>query len=61
MPPNRWDASVKQDLPWYGVQVYLDFNNLNGARDTQINQGANFPSAEEFYRMTADLGLRLKL
>ncbi len=57
----RWDASVKQNLPWYGLQVFVDLNNINGARDTQINQGANFPSAEDFYGMTADAGIRLQL
>ena len=57
----RWDASVKQNLPWYGLQVFVDLNNINGARDTQINQGANFPSAEDFYGMTADAGIRLRL
>ncbi len=57
----RWDASVKQDLPWSGLQIYVDLNNINGARDTQINQGAAFPSAEDFYGLTADVGLRLSI
>ena len=57
----RWDGSVKQDLPWDGLQLFLDLNNINGARDTQVNQGANFPSAEDFYGMSGDIGVRLKL
>ncbi|HEY9165719.1 MAG TPA: TonB-dependent receptor [Candidatus Kryptonia bacterium] len=57
----RWDASVKQGLPWLGVQVFFDLYNINGARDITLNNGSNFPSAEDHYGMTADLGIRLQL
>lgn len=57
----RWDASVKQGLPWYGLQLFFDLYNINGARDITLNQGSNFPSAEDHYGMTADLGIRLQL
>ncbi len=26
---GRWDLSVKQELPWAGLQVYVNVNNLN--------------------------------
>ncbi|MGA2625347.1 MAG: TonB-dependent receptor [Bacteroidota bacterium] len=57
----RWDLSVKQDLPWFGVQVFLDINNINAARDVSLNEGSSFPAAEQHYGMTADLGLRWRL
>ena len=57
----RWDLSVKQTLPWFGLQVFFDLNNLNNARDIDINQGSGFPTAEQYYGLTADLGLRWKL
>jgi TonB-dependent receptor len=57
----RWDISVKQKLPWFGLQVFFDLNNLNNAREIDINQGSGFPTAEQHYGLTADLGLRLKL
>ncbi len=57
----RWDASVKQRLPWFGLQLFFDLYNINGARDITLNQGSNFPSAEDHYGMTADLGIRLQL
>lgn len=60
-PYLRWDIAAKQNLPWYGLQVFLDLNNINGERDIQIEQGSGFPAAESHYGMTADAGLRLEL
>ncbi len=57
----RWDLAAKQGLPWFGLQVFFDMNNLNNARDLDLNQGNLFPVAEQYYGLTADLGLRLRL
>lgn len=57
---TRWDLAVKQELPWYGIQVFFDMNNINGARDISVVK-AKIPQAEQDYGMTADLGLRVKL
>ncbi len=57
----RWDLAVKQELPWFGLQVYFDMNDLNNARDQDLNQGTLFPVAEQYYGLTADLGLRIRL
>ncbi len=54
---RRWDVAAKQKLPWYGIELYVDLNNLNGANDVQIIQ-AGSPSAIEDYGFTADMGLR---
>jgi hypothetical protein len=58
---TRWDLSVRQQLPWYGLQVYFNMNNITGANDVDINQKNSFPASEQRYGMTADLGLRMKL
>lgn len=57
----RWDLSAKQNLPWSGLQVYFDMNNINGENDISTIQGNGFPSSEQDYGMTADLGVRLSL
>jgi TonB-dependent receptor len=58
---TRWDLSVKQDLPFDGMQLFFTMNNITGAKDIDINQRTSFPASEQHYGMTADLGLRLKL
>lgn len=57
----RWDFSAKQNLPWLGLQVYLDILNLNGEPDETVIQASGFPTAEESYGLTADLGIRWSL
>ena len=57
----RWDLSIKQDLPWYGLQIYGNVNNIFGERDSNLIQGSLFPATEQHYGRTADLGLRIKL
>jgi TonB-dependent receptor len=58
---TRWDLSVKQLLPWYGIQLYFNLNNITSARDIDINQKTSFPASEQHYGMSGDLGLRLRL
>lgn len=58
-PYRRWDLSVKQDLPFPGLQLYGDVNNINGANDISVIQGgAGVPISEQSYGTTADLGIR---
>ncbi|HXX65103.1 MAG TPA: TonB-dependent receptor, partial [Bacteroidota bacterium] len=57
----RWDLVVKQELPWFGLQVYFNLDNFNNARDVDVNQGSGYPTAEQYYGLTADVGLRLRL
>ncbi|MBI1938301.1 MAG: TonB-dependent receptor [Ignavibacteriales bacterium] len=56
----RFDLSVKQELPWYGIQAYLNINNINGRDDTDINEVSTFTAWQQDYGMTADVGLRIK-
>lgn len=57
----RFDLSVKQQLPWFGLQLYFNLNNITGEDDVDINQKTGFPTYEQRYGMTADVGMRMKL
>ncbi|MEN8191668.1 MAG: TonB-dependent receptor [Bacteroidota bacterium] len=57
----RWDLSVQQKLPWYGMQLFLNWNNITSAQDRDYVQGANWDAQIQNYGMTMDLGLRIKL
>jgi len=57
---TRWDLSVKQELPWFGIQVFFNLNNISSERDIDINQKTSFPASEQHYGMTGDLGLRIR-
>jgi hypothetical protein len=52
----RWDFALKQNLPWLGLRAFFDLNNINSARDLNINQGSSFPESEQVYGLTADMG-----
>jgi TonB-dependent receptor len=54
----RWDLSVKQGLPWSGIELYFDLNNFNSEADVYLIRGSGFPNSESHYGLTADLGLR---
>jgi len=56
---RRWDISFKQTLPWFGLQLYGNINNLNGAEDLSVLQMyAATPTLRQAYGLSADLGLR---
>lgn len=57
---RRWDLSAKQDLPWPGLQIYGNVNNINGANDISVIEGGGVPISQQDYGLTADLGLRFK-
>ncbi len=56
-----WDMTATQNLPWFGLQLYLNLSNINSANDITVIQGSGFPTSESDYGMTADLGLRWRL
>jgi len=58
---TRWDVSLKQDLPWSGLQLYLNLNNVTSANDVSINEKTSYPASEQRYGSEAELGFRLKL
>ena len=54
----RWDIVMKQKLPWYNIEVFLNLNNLNGENDTFIMRGNGFRDTDESYGLTAEFGIR---
>ena len=59
---NRWDIAVKQELPWFGLQVYGYLNNLNNAKDeNMLKMYTDVPRTLEHYGMSAEMGLRWQL
>lgn len=57
----RWDLVVKQGLPWFGLAAYLNLNNINSESDVYVESGNGFPTGEQSYGLTANLGLRWEL
>ena len=57
----RMDASVKQTLPWDGVEVYLNLNNLNSESNSSAQKSINGFNSIQNYGLTADLGVRYRL
>ncbi len=57
----RMDASFRQLLPWYGLEVYLDINNINQRPDISAQQTIGGFTSEQYFGLTADLGIRLEL
>ncbi|MEN8228907.1 MAG: TonB-dependent receptor [Bacteroidota bacterium] len=57
----RWDVSVKQELPVEGMQLFANFNNITGASDLYLIEGrGGYPDREQYYGLTADIGVRYK-
>jgi TonB-dependent receptor len=57
----RIDASARQVLPWFGLELYLDMTNLNGENNTSAQQSINGFTNEQNYGLTANLGVRFRL
>lgn len=57
----RIDASLRQVLPWYGFEVYLDLNNINSETNTSAQQSIGGFTIEQNYGFTASLGIRYRL
>ncbi len=55
------DISARQVLPWFGLEIYLDMNNLNNENNISQQQSINGFTNQQNYGMTADLGLRYRL
>jgi hypothetical protein len=58
---TRWDLSVKQDLPWFGMQLFFDLRNITGENDLDVNQKNGYPASEQRYGMSADAGVLIRL
>jgi len=59
---RRWDLSVKQDLPWFGLQLYGDLNNINKVNDMNVIQASTgVPRSTQSYGLSGNLGLRWRM
>ena len=57
----RIDFSARQMLPWKGLQIYIDANNLNNENNVSAQSTIGGFTSEQNYGLTADLGIRLTL
>ncbi|MDP2885780.1 MAG: carboxypeptidase-like regulatory domain-containing protein [Ignavibacteria bacterium] len=54
----RIDCSVRQMLPWAGLQLFLDVNNLNNRMNVSRQISIGGFTNEQHYGLTANLGVR---
>jgi TonB-dependent receptor len=54
----RVDASVRQKLPVPGLQVFLDITNINNRRNESAQASINGFTQQQYYGLTANLGIR---
>jgi TonB-dependent receptor len=57
----RIDISIRQLLPWYGLQLFLDVNNLNNRNNISRQISISGFTNEQNYGLTANLGVRFNL
>ncbi len=52
----RWDVSVKYRVT-SRIHIYFNWNNITNEPDVSFQQQTRFPTDQEFYGWTADLGI----
>jgi TonB-dependent receptor len=57
----RVDFSARQRLPWKGLELFLDVNNLNSESNIAAQQSLSGFTSENYYGLTANLGIRYQL
>ena len=55
----RWDISIRQTLPWYKIQLFLDLINLTGTNEASLNERTDYPVTIDRYGMFSNIGLRV--
>jgi hypothetical protein len=58
---TRLDLSVKQRIPWYNAQLYLNVNNITGEDDNDILPVYGTFARQQRYGRTIDLGFNIFL
>ena len=56
----RIDASVRQTLPFWGMEIYLDVNNLNNEKNSAAQMSIDGFTSVKHYGLTANLGFRFR-
>ncbi|HUI10364.1 MAG TPA: carboxypeptidase-like regulatory domain-containing protein [Bacteroidota bacterium] len=54
----RIDASIRQKLPWPGLSLFLDANNLNSEINQSAQASINGFTSQQNYGLTASIGVR---
>jgi len=57
----RIDGSVRQKLPWAGLQIFLDVTNLNNRKNESIQASIDGFTIQQYYGLTANLGVRFSM
>ena len=57
----RIDASFRQILPWSGLQVFLDINNINNRMNVSRQISISGFTNEKNYGLVANLGVRYQM
>ena len=56
----RIDVSVRQKII-YGLQLYANLSNLNNRKDVRLQSQTDlYPTSQQYYGFTMDIGLRYK-
>lgn len=55
----RIDVSVRQMLPWYGLQLFLDVNNLNNRQNIATQKTIGGFTSQKNYGLTLNAGVRI--
>lgn len=55
---KRWDLTVFQKLPWDGLKLYMNVNNITNRPDRSLVSIRELLSSANYYGRTADLGIR---
>ncbi len=56
----RIDASIRQTLPFWGMEIYLDVNNLNSEKNSAAQRSIDGFTSVKHYGMSANLGVRIR-
>jgi len=57
----RYDLALRQKLPFDGLELFLNINNLTNEYERDIIHHMKFTSYEEHYGINANLGIRYQL
>ncbi len=60
-PLTLYDMKIRQKLPWEGLQVYCNINNISKAIEQTTNNGSGYFSYKGYYGLTMDVGVRYEL
>ena len=56
----RWDLIVNQKLPWQGLELYFNVNNITNRPDRSYTSVLELLHGVNYYGRTADFGIRYK-